>query len=380
MVIVKDGFGRQIYGWLGAASGTGNDSVHVFNERNLSSAEQSWVVVDDTFDSTAGFLTYSVMRNNTDIASAFPVDNPIPLKNGSDGSIRNTDGSFSDTTCNQVLAEAFQGLLINPITGEFESSITDKENFYFNLVFDGGYVKDVKDQIVTLTMTRRDCLAVLDNGDNISSNDAISKRTGTYNYNTFYACLYEEYNKVYDVFTGQDVWFSPIYHMSYILPRNDMVADLWNAPAGYTRAAINNIKELRYNPKQGDRDNMYLYQLNPIVKFSTGYVVWGQQTAQTKPSALQSINIVRLALYVKKALEDFCKYYVFEQNDYATWSSVSSEIVLFLENIKNQRGLYSYSIDVGASAYEIRTKCFHVNVTLNPTRAAERIYVNLMIQ
>jgi uncharacterized protein len=168
--------------------------------------------------------------------------------------------------------------------------------------------------------------------------------------------------------------------MSYILPRNDKVSEIWTAPAGYTRATIDNIKDLRYNPKQGDRDNMYLKQLNPIVRFSTGYVVWGQQTTQTKPSALQSINVVRLALYIKKALEDFCKYYIFELNDYTTWTAVSTQLVVFLEDIKNQRGLSAYSIDVSATPYELRTKSFHVNVTITPTRAAEKIFVNLMVQ
>jgi hypothetical protein len=168
--------------------------------------------------------------------------------------------------------------------------------------------------------------------------------------------------------------------MSYIIPRNDNVAEIWFAAAGFNRAAIDVIKELRYNPLLGDRDRLYLKQLNPIVKFSQGYVVWGQLTSQAKPSALQDLNIVRLVLYCKRALEQYCRFFIFEQNDPITWGEVSGSIVQFLEQIKNRRGLDSYAVEVGATAYERKTKKFHVNVTLNPTRVVEQIQLNFFIQ
>ena len=198
--------------------------------------------------------------------------------------------------------------------------------------------------------------------------------------NNYFCALYEEYNKVYDPFTGKDVWFSPLYHMSYLLPRNDNVAEIWWAAAGFTRGAIDSIKELRFNPKQGQRDQMYLKQLNPIVRFNQGYVVWGQLTTQSKPSALQDLNIVRLVLYCKRALEQFCRYFIFELNDATTWSLVSGNIVEFLERIKQQRGLYNYSVSVGATAYERKRKTFHVDVILEPTRVVEKIELNFFIK
>jgi phage tail sheath protein FI len=125
---------------------------------------------------------------------------------------------------------------------------------------------------------------------------------------------------------------------------------------------------------------MYLKQLNPIVKFSAGYVVWGQLTSQARPSALQDLNIVRLVLYCKRALEQFCRFFIFEQNDPITWGQVSSNITAFLEAIKNRRGLDSYSVEVGASDYERKTKKFHVNVRLQPTRVVEQIELNFFIE
>jgi phage tail sheath protein FI len=256
----------------------------------------------------------------------------------------------------------------------------DPESIYFTIVYDAGYPTDVKTAISTLCQTRRDCVGILDNGDNASVNAALSTRNNTHTFNTYYVALYESFNKVADPFTGQDVWFSPVYHISYLLPRNDSVAELWFAVAGFNRAAIDTIKELRYNPRLGQRDQMYLKQLNPIVKFSQGYTVWGQLTSQAKASALQDLNIVRLVLYCKRALEQFCRFFIFEQNDAITWGQVSAQVTEFLEVIKQKRGLDNYSVEVGATDYERKTKTFHVNVTLEPTRVVEKIELNFFIK
>jgi len=148
----------------------------------------------------------------------------------------------------------------------------------------------------------------MDNGDNPSFSNALSTRLNTNVFNNYFCALYECYNKINDTFTGQDIWVSPVYHMSYLLPRNDNVADIWWAAAGFNRGVIETIKELRYNPRLGQRDQMYLKQLNPIVKFNPGYTVWGQLTTQAKASALQDLNIVRLVLYIKRALEQYCRF------------------------------------------------------------------------
>jgi len=124
---------------------------------------------------------------------------------------------------------------------------------------------------------------------------------------------------------------------------------------------------------------MYLKQLNPIVKFSDGYRVWGQLTSQSKASKMQNTNVVRLVLYCKRALELYCKNFIFEQNDAITWGLVAQDIVEFLEDIKNRRGLRSYSVEVSATAYELKTKAFHVNITMDPITPVEQIKLNFFI-
>lgn len=376
MIIAKDGFGNKIYGWLGEPSEE-NDSIDVYNSKNISTGENNWSGDVELFK-TESNITYEVKKSDVLISTVFSAS-PLPLKRGSDGNIVNEDGSFNSENGTDVLQKAFSGLLVNPITGNKEDVMYDIDTVYFNLVFDCGYPSDVKTQILNLVKARKDCVAIIDNGDNSSLSNSISARNDQ-SFNNYLCAIYDIYSKINDQFTGQDIWVSPVYHMSYILPRNDRVSDLWYAPAGFNRASIDSIKELRYVPKLGDRDQLYLKQINPIVKFGTNYVVWSQLTSQTKASALQDLNITRLVLYIKRALEIYTNNYIFEQNDQITWSATSDEVCSFLEDIKRKRGLYSYSVEVGATEYERKTKTYHVNVILEPTRTTEKILLNFYIK
>jgi hypothetical protein len=372
VVIAKDAKGVEIWGWLGSSTGyADNAGCNVFNIRDLSTATQAWNGNTTDFDVNSE-IVYTIKEAYGSVADAFTSAEPVPLKRGSDGSLLDSVGNLDPSEATTLLAQGYAGII--------DDTVLDTENIYYTLVFDCGYPTDVKTQISTLVQTRRDCVGILDNGDNSSVNNALAKRNTDHTFNTFYLAMYECYNKVFDAFTGQDVWFSPIYHISYLAPRNDSVAEPWFAIAGYNRAAIDTIKDLRFNPRLGQRDQLYRKQLNPIVKFNPGYVVWGQLTTQAKPSALQDLNIVRLVLYVKRAFEDFCKFFIFEQNDEITWGQVSAQLVAFLENIKSRRGLYSYSVEVGASDYEKKTKKFHINIILQPTRVVEQIELNFYIQ
>ncbi len=368
VLIAKDARGVEIWGWLGAGSGVDDESVTVFSEVSLST--QAWNGNTTDFDD-ASDIEYRIKKSYGSVGQAFTQADPVPLRKGSDGDLLQPDGTLDPAEALTLLNQAYSGII--------DDTVLDSENTYFSMVFDCGYPADVKTAISTLCQTRRDCVGILDNGDNATVNLALSTRNSVNTFNNYFVTLYESYNKVFDSFTGQDVWFSPIYHMSYILPRNDTVAELWFAAAGFNRAAIDTIKELRYNPRLGQRDQMYLKQLNPIVKFNPGYVVWGQLTSQARASALQDLNIVRLVLYIKRAFEDFCRFFIFEQNDAITWSLVSGNLVDFLEVIKKKRGLTNYSVEVGATDYEQRTKKFHVNVILEPTRTVEQIELNFFI-
>jgi len=302
------------------------------------------------------------------------------LKYGSSGGLFNTDGTVNTSAATSILTKAYAGTL-DKKDGTTLREVLNTEDYYFSIILDGGYPSDVKTNgIHTLVNTRLDCVAICDNGDTASVAAAITARNNSHTFNTKYLALYEPYNKVYDSYTGRDIWVSPVVHMANIITFTDNVGEIWDAPAGFNRATIANIKELRFNPVLSERDQLYLKQLNPIVKFSVGYTVWGQLTSQKRSTAMQDLSITRLVLYIKRALEEFCKFYVFEYSDDQTWQAIRSEVVNFLKTIQNRRGLYDFSVVVGADEYEIKAKKIHVDVILNPTRTVEQIHLNFFIK
>lgn len=316
-----------------------------------------------------------------------PIVSPIPLRYGSEGSLVTMIGDqkrIEPSTANQILSWGYKGWLENPETGLIEDSVTNTETTYFSLVYDGGYPRDVKYAGSYLaSIDRQDCMFICDNGDTTTVEEALLKadgQSGGISMNTRYAARYEVYSKIYDDFTGRDIWISPVYHMAQIIPLTDMMYDVWYAPAGFNRATIETIKELRWNAKLGDRDNLYLKQLNPIIKFDVGYTVWGQLTTQKRPTALQDVNVMRMVLYIKRAIEQFCRYFIFDFNDSQTWDRIRANIIPFLEKIKMNRGLKNYSVSVGATDYEFKNKTCHVDVTLEPMKVIEKIELNLFVK
>jgi len=326
----------------------------------------------------------TAIENDADFSQ--PFTSAVALTNGTSGTLFDTDNVINSTVATQILTKAYNGTLEKKSVDDQSSTlyvdeVLDTDNQHFTVVFDGGYPTSVKTSgIYTLVQSRKDCIAFIDNGDTVSTDRAVNNRDNNHTFNTKYMALYEPYSKVYDAFTGKDLWLTPVYHMAAIVPFTDNIGQIWDAPAGFNRATIANIKELRYSPNQTQRDTLYLKQINPIVKFNVGLTVFSQLTTQKRPTALQDINVVRLLLYIQKALSQYCKFYIFELNDSVTWDAISEDVTKFLKVIQNKRGLYSFSVDVGANEYEIKAKRIHVNITLEPTKVVEQIHLNYFIK
>jgi len=314
---------------------------------------------------------------------------PVHLFNGSEGNIiavdsdtgKRTMGSTEITNATSLLIDAYTGLIENPESGLLDETVLDLDDTYIPIVYDAGYPTSVKNAAVTLTSSLRlDGVAILDNGDNVSVDAALSARDASHTYNTAYASIFECYSKIFDNHTGKELWVSPVYHMASMIPQNDRLFGIWYPNAGFNRGTVDNIMELRFNPRIADRDRLYLKQVNPIVKFSIGYAVFSNLTTQRKPSALQDLSVHRTILYIQRNLEQFLKFHIFELNTPEEHSRMAAAITPFLSSIKSARGLVDYSVEVGANEYEIKTKQMHVNVILQPTKAIERINLNLFIK
>jgi phage tail sheath protein FI len=94
--------------------------------------------------------------------------------------------------------------------------------------------------------------------------------------------------------------------------------------------------------------------INPIVSFpNDGAVVWDEKTLQTLPSALQSLHIRRLLIYMKKALLKANRAWLFEPNDPVTWRKVFNMIDPWMNDLLSRRAFYEYRVQCDQDAKSI---------------------------
>jgi hypothetical protein len=197
-----------------------------------------------------------------------------------------------------------------------------------------------------------------------------------------YAATYGNWVKVYDNYSDKRVWIPTSGYAASAFARTDSAAQPWIAPAGLTRGVINNVVDLAFNPNQKQRDFLYPISINPVVFFNTdGFVIFGQKTLQTKPSAFDRINVRRLFLALEKAVQRSLRFFVFEPNTEFTRTRLKNSITPIFELAKNTEGLYDYLIvcdERNNTPDTIDRNELNVDIYIKPVRAAEFILVNFI--
>jgi len=239
---------------------------------------------------------------------------------------------------------------------------------------------------------RGDCMCIIDPPLGLDGPQGAvdwSNRQGTYSpgqpINSSYGAIYWPWIKVYDSYNEVEVWTPPSGHAAAVYAYTDYIADPWWAPAGLNRAHILPALEIEMSPSQGDRDLMYGYPnvVNPIVNFfPDGVTIWGQKTAQRKPSATDRVNVRRLLLYAKKLVSTVVKYLTFDPNDDITRRQFVNLVTPIFSDIQSRRGVYEFRVicDETTNPPEVIDRNeMHGRIYLKPTKAAEIILVDFVI-
>ena len=190
-----------------------------------------------------------------------------------------------------------------------------------------------------------------------------------------YMYMYDKYNDAYR--------FVPLNGSTAGLCANtDQVADAWFSPAGYTRGTVRGAIKLSFNPDKADRDILYQARVNPVVNFpGQGVTLFGDKTAQTKPSAFDRINVRRLFLVLEKAIATAAKFQLFEFNDEFTRAQFRSLIEPFLRDVQGRRGITDFLVKCDASnntGSVIDRNEFVADIFVKPARSINFITLNFV--
>jgi len=188
--------------------------------------------------------------------------------------------------------------------------------------------------------------------------------------------------KVYDKYNDTYTWIGAAGHMAGLCASTDDVADPWFSPAGFTRGQILGITKIAFNPKQAERDALYKARINPIVAFpGQGTVLYGDKTAQAKPSAFDRINVRRLFIVLEKAIATAAKYQLFELNDEFTRAMFRNMVEPFLRDVKGRRGITDFAVicdETNNTGDIIDTNQFVADIYIKPARSINFITLNFI--
>ena len=287
---------------------------------------------------------------------------------------------------------------IYAVTGWYLQNAYDDEFFVDDIPNATSYWRAVANTFINFAENiRKDCFAIIDplrsifvNGKDSKTADNPTKNftTDIYNhlksaasYESNYAAMYGNWVKINDLLTGRMMWMPFSGYAAAVFARSDASANFWAAPAGLNRGKFLAI-DVAFNPNQKQRDRLYEISVNPVVFFSgDGFVVMGQKTLQTKPTAFDRINVRRLFLALERTVQKTLRYFVFEPNTEFTRTRAKNVIIPTFEFAKNTDGLYDYLIVADArnnTAETIDRNEMVIDIYIKPVRTAEFILVNFI--
>lgn len=186
---------------------------------------------------------------------------------------------------------------------------------------------------------------------------------------------YDAYNKVYR--------YVPLNgDVAGCAARTDNTSESWFSPAGFSRGKINNALKLAYNPRQADRDSLYVKGINPVITMpGRGTVLYGDKTLLSKPSAFDRINVRRLFIAIEKTIEQSASNLLFEQNDEFTRQSFISIVEPYLRSVRGRRGITDFLVVCDSTnnpGSVVDAGEFRADIFIKPVRSINYIQLNFV--
>ena len=263
--------------------------------------------------------------------------------------------------------------------------LANKDEFQYNVLsIPGLYREDYASQISAMVNNcqfRGDAIAVVDGVAYSKSITAV--KTQAAGVDSSYAAMYWPWVQTIDPDLGDQVWVPASAMMPGVFAYNDSVSEAWFAPAGLNRGGLSSVIRAERKLTNGNRDDLYQANVNPIATFpNTGVVVFGQKTLQKKASALDRVNVRRLLIALKGFISQIADNLVFEQNTIATRNNFLAQVNPYLESVQQRQGLYAFKVvmdDSNNTPDVIDRNQLIGQIYLQPTKTAEFIYLDFNI-
>ena len=360
------------------AATTGNVTMSLENMLGHADASAlSTTFSDATENVTLSLSAIGQRKFTVPFQWGFDGDNPgNPKLVGNDISATNTQG-FDISSATASGSVAYKRAI---------NAVSNPDEFDINLLVTPGVIHrlhpKVTNHAILKVEARADAFYVMDAA---AYGDTIATVTNTVSaLDTNYAGTYYPWVKIVDGDTNRPVWVPPSVVLPGVIAFTDKVAHEWFAPAGLNRGGLTTVLEAKTRLTHAERDDLYEERVNPIASFpGQGVVVFGQKTLQSKPSALDRINVRRLLIALKKFIASSSRYLVFEQNTVATRNRFLNIVNPYLESVQSNSGLSAFRVvmdETNNTPDVVDRNRLVGQIFIQPTRTAEFIVLDFVVQ
>ena len=243
--------------------------------------------------------------------------------------------------------------------------------------------------VMDIANDRKDCVAFISpaKADVVGVANAITQTQNVVGFadglpSSSYAVIDSGYKYQFDKYNDVYRWVPLNGDTAGVCARTDAVADPWFSPGGFNRGQIRGAVKLAFNPNQTQRDELYKARVNPVVSFpGQGTVLFGDKTAQSKPSAFDRINVRRLFIVLEKAVSTAAKFQLFEFNDEFSRANFRNLVEPFLRDVQGRRGITDFSVvcdDTNNTGDVIDRNEFRADIFIKPNRSINFIQLNFI--
>jgi hypothetical protein len=265
---------------------------------------------------------------------------------GSVGKLVLTGGSNTDAVnisdLNDLIADFF-GEEVGEYGQHHSTMLGNRLEHSIDLILDAGYNLDAKEAIATFIEGRDDILAVFDTFDFTTGTDTVSDSGLPADIENEYLlgapflgnniAVYAQKLTVNDTISGKEIWVTPTYFLSRLLPANDRTYGFQWPTAGLTRGVLDGVTGLDFNPVNStdltdftSKEYLYINRINYIERDARGYRFMSQSTRSEEDTALRFVNNVRVVNRMARELENLGRNYLFEFNDATTLKNMSNAL------------------------------------------------------
>ncbi len=287
-------------------------------------------------------------------------------------------------------AEASTDVNENTRADAYDTAFGDPDQVDINLLIGGAVSALNANKVIAVAEKRKDAIAFVSPLTSLTANiapaTAVSNLTGS----SYGGAIN---SSSYGVLDGSAIYiydkYNDIYHyigaagtIAGLCANTDDVAEPWFSPAGFNRGQLRGVAKLALNPKQNQRDTLYKARINPLVSFpGQGTLLFGDKTAQSKPSAFDRINVRRLFIVLEKAIATAAKFQLFELNDQFTRATFRNVVEPFLRGVKGRRGVTDFLVicdETNNTGQVIDSNQFVADIFIKPARSINFITLNFI--